>query len=70
VPRILLAGALRAAAIWGTEFLLPAGKTNIFGFLLLTLVGGVAYVGGGFLFRAFDLSELRGLLRRRRAKTA
>jgi putative peptidoglycan lipid II flippase len=70
VPRILLAGALMAAAIWGTEFLLPPGKTNILGFLLLTLVGGVAYGGGGILLGAFDLSQLKALLRRRRAKTA
>jgi len=70
VPRILLAGALMAAAIWGAEFLLPPGKTNILGFLLLTLVGGAAYGGGGILLGAFDLSQLKALLRRRRAKTA
>ncbi len=70
VPRILLAGGLMAAAIWGVEFLLPPGKTNIFGFLLLTLAGGVAYGGGGILLRAFDLTAVRGLLRRRRAKPA
>jgi hypothetical protein len=70
VPRILLAGAIMAVSIWGTEYLLPAGKTNILGFLVLTLVGGVVYGGGGILLGAFDFSELKTLLRRRRAKTA
>jgi putative peptidoglycan lipid II flippase len=69
VPRILLAGGGMALALWGTEVLLPPGKTNILEFLLLTLIGGVTYGGGGILLRAFDLTELRGILsRRRRAK--
>jgi putative peptidoglycan lipid II flippase len=68
VPRILAAGAAMALAIWGTEFLLPAGKTGVLGFLLLTLVGGVAYAGSGIAIGAFDLTELRALLSRRRAK--
>jgi len=67
VPRILLAGLLMAGAIYGTEILLPAGKTTIPEFLLLTLVGFIAYFGGGSLLRAFDLSEFTVLLRRRRA---
>ncbi len=70
IPRILLAGGVMAAAIAGTEFLLPAGKTTIPGFLLLTLAGGVFYGGSGILLGAFDLSELTALLRRRRAKAA
>jgi len=70
IPRILLAGAVMAAAIAGTEFLLPPGKTSIPGFLLLTLAGGVFYGGSGILLGAFDLSELTALLRRRRAKAA
>jgi putative peptidoglycan lipid II flippase len=68
LPRILAAGVLMAAALWGTECLLPPGKTSVLSFLLLTLVGGVAYGGGGILLGAFDLTELRGLLRRRRVK--
>jgi putative peptidoglycan lipid II flippase len=70
LPRIVAAGALMAAALYGTEALLPPGKTNILGFLILTAVGGVVYVGGGVLIRAFDLSELRALLSRRRARKA
>ncbi len=50
--------------------LLPPGKTTILEFLLLTLVGGIAYGGSGILLRAFDLSELTALLRRRRRKPA
>jgi hypothetical protein len=64
----LLAGAAMAAALYGTELLLPPGKTSIPEFLLLTLAGGVAYFGCGFLIRAFDLAELSALLRRRRRK--
>jgi putative peptidoglycan lipid II flippase len=70
IPRILLAGAVMAAAIAGTEFLLPPGKTTIPGFLLLTLAGGVFYGGSGTLLGAFDLSELTALLRRRRRAKA
>ena len=71
VPRILLAGAIMAAALYATEvFILPLGKTTIPQFLLRTLVGGVAYGGSGILLRAFDLSELMALLRRRRRKPA
>ncbi len=65
VPRILLAGGVMALALYGTEFLLPAGKTTIPEFLLLTLVGGIAYGGSGILLRAFDLADLTALLRRR-----
>jgi putative peptidoglycan lipid II flippase len=70
IPRILLAGAVMAAAIAGTEFLLPPGKTTIPGFLLLTLAGGVFYGGSGTVLGAFDLSELTALLRRRRRAKA
>ncbi len=70
VPRILLAGAIMALALVGTELLLPPGKTSISGFLLLAAVGGLAYGGSGILLRAFDLSELAALLRRRRRKPA
>jgi putative peptidoglycan lipid II flippase len=66
VPRILAAGAVMAAALWATQTLLPPGKTTIPEFLLLTLVGGIAYAGGGILIGAFDLTELRALLSRRR----
>jgi putative peptidoglycan lipid II flippase len=68
LPRILLAGLIMAAAIAGTEHLLPPGKTNILDFLALTAAGGVAYLGGGILLQAFDLTELRAILSRRRAK--
>ena len=70
VPRILLAGAIMAAALYAVERLLPSGKTTILEFLLLTLVGAVAYFGSGILIRAFDLSEFSALLRRRRRKPA
>jgi putative peptidoglycan lipid II flippase len=70
VPRILLAGALMAAAIWWVETMLAPGKTTIAGFLLLTLAGGVAYGGGGILLGAFDLTQLKLLVRRRRPKPA
>jgi putative peptidoglycan lipid II flippase len=66
VPLILLAGAVMAAALWGVEYLLPAGKTTIPEFLLLTAAGFIAYAGSGILLGAFDLSELRALLARRR----
>ena len=36
IPRLLLAGAVMAAALYGTELLLPPGKTSIPEFLLLT----------------------------------
>ncbi len=68
VPRILLAGGVMALALYGVEMLLPPGKTTIPEFLLLTLVGGIAYGGSGILLRAFDLSELTALLRRRRRR--
>jgi putative peptidoglycan lipid II flippase len=70
VPRILAAGAVMAAAICGAEAWLPAGKTGVFGFLLLTVVGGAAYAGGGIALGAFDLTALRALLSRRRARAA
>jgi putative peptidoglycan lipid II flippase len=65
VPRILLAGAIMALALATTEFLLPPGKTTIPEFLLLTLVGGIAYGGSGILLQAFDLADITALLRRR-----
>jgi putative peptidoglycan lipid II flippase len=70
VPRILAAGIAMAAAIWGAEALLPAGKTGVLGFSLLTFAGGIAYTGGGIAMGAFDLTELRALLSRRRARAA
>jgi putative peptidoglycan lipid II flippase len=70
LPRILLAGCIMAAAIWGTQILLPPGKTTIPEFLLLTLAGGIAYGGCGVLLRAFNISEFRALLTRRRQKPA
>jgi putative peptidoglycan lipid II flippase len=66
VPRILAAGALMAAALAGTEHLLPVAKTTIPEFLLLTLIGGIVYAGGGVLLGAFDLTELKAILARRR----
>lgn len=68
IPRVVLAGVAMAAALYGTELLLPPGKTTIPEFLLLTLVGGVAYFGFGLLIRAFDMAEVSALLRRRRRK--
>jgi putative peptidoglycan lipid II flippase len=66
LPRILATSLLMAAALAGTQYLLPPGKTSIPEFLLLTLVGGIAYVGGGILLGAFDLEQLRAILARRR----
>jgi putative peptidoglycan lipid II flippase len=68
VPRILLAGAIMAMAIYGTELLLPPGKTDILDFAALTAAGAVAYLGSGLLLQAFDLTELRAILSRRRRK--
>ncbi len=68
LPRILLAAAAMAAALYLTERLLPPGKTNILDFSVLTIVGGITYLGSGLLSHAFDLSEVRALLSRRRAK--
>ena len=68
LPRILVAGLIMAAALFGTEHLLPEKKTNILDFLALTLAGGVAYLGSGILLHAFDLAELRTILSRRRRK--
>lgn len=68
VPRILLAGLVMAAALWGAQRLLPPGVTTIPQFLLLVLVGGVFYFGPGVLIRAFDLKEFVGVFRRRRRK--
>jgi len=70
VPRILAAAAGMAVAICATEFLLPAGKMGVAEFLLLTVVGGAAYAGGGIAIGAFDLTELRMLLSRRRARAS
>jgi putative peptidoglycan lipid II flippase len=70
IPRILLAGALMAGALFGVEHLLPTGKTTIPEFLLLTAAGGIAYAGSGICIGAFDLSQLKSLLRRRRTKAA
>ncbi len=68
IPRILVAGVVMAAALWGVQRLLPARVTTIPEFLLLVLVGGVFYFGPGVLIRAFDLREFLGLLRRKRRK--
>jgi putative peptidoglycan lipid II flippase len=66
LPRILLAGAVMAAGLWVTELLLPPGKTTLPAFLLLSAVGGAAYLGAGMLGGAFDLAALKSLLQRRR----
>jgi len=65
-PRILLCGAIMAAAIYATERLLPGGKTSILEFLLLTLVGGIFYFGPGLLLKAFDVEQIMRLVRRKR----
>ncbi len=70
VPRILLAGGVMALALGGVEYLLPPGKVTLPEFLLLTLSGGIAYFGSGIFLRAFDLSEITALLRRRRKPAA
>ncbi|WP_297490356.1 murein biosynthesis integral membrane protein MurJ [Acidocella sp.] len=66
VSRILLAGALMAMALGVTLHLLPATRTTIPEFLLLTLVGGVFYFGPGLLLQAFNVDFLHRLLKRRR----
>jgi putative peptidoglycan lipid II flippase len=71
LPRILLAGAVMAAALWAVERMLPAAKTTIPEFLLLVLAGFVSYLGAGVFLGAFDLAELKTMIaRRRRAKAA
>jgi len=57
-----------AAALYATQLLLPPTKTTIPEFLLLTLIGGAAYVSSGVALGAFDLTQLRALLARRRTK--
>jgi hypothetical protein len=59
-----------AAALYATERLLPPGKTTIPEFLLLTLIGALSYAGSGIALGAFDLTQLRALLTRRRARAA
>jgi hypothetical protein len=59
-----------AAALYATQLLLPPGKTTIPEFLLLTLIGALSYVGSGIILGAFDLTHLRILLSRRRARAA
>lgn len=66
VPRILAAGLLMAAALAATQYVLPPGKATIPQFLLLTLIGGVVYAGGGIMLGAFDTATLRAILARRR----
>jgi len=68
IPKILTAATIMAAALYLTQLLLPPGKTTIPQFLLLTLIGGAAYFASGLTLGAFDLSHLRTLLSRRRAK--
>jgi putative peptidoglycan lipid II flippase len=68
VPKILAAAAIMAAALYTTQLLLPPTKTTIPEFLLLTLIGGAAYVSSGVALGAFDLTQLRALLARRRTK--
>jgi putative peptidoglycan lipid II flippase len=70
LPRILLAAAIMAAALYFTQRLLPPGKTNLIDFAVLTLAGGIAYLGSGILLKAFNLTELQALLSRRRARPA
>lgn len=69
IIRIFMAAGVMAGAIAGTEHFFPASqKTTILEFLLLTVVGGLAYFGTGLAIRAFDLSEFTALLARRRRR--
>lgn len=70
IPRLFLAGLAMALAIYTLETWFGPSKTTIPEFLALTLVGGVAYGGIGLLLRAFDLSDISVLLRRRARKPA
>jgi putative peptidoglycan lipid II flippase len=70
LPRLFLAGAVMAAVLAGVEFWLPRGTTSIPEFLLIAAAGGAAYAGTGLAVRAFDLSELKALARRRGRKPA
>lgn len=70
LPRILLTGAIMAAALLGADYLLPAGKTSLLEFLLLVLVGCVFYFAPGVLLGAFNLREFAALLRRRKRKAS
>lgn len=66
VPRILAAGILMAASLAATQYFMPQGKATIPQFLLLTLIGGLVYAGGGIMLGAFDTATLRAILARRR----
>lgn len=66
LPRILAAGLLMAASLAATQYFMPQGKATIPQFLLLTLIGGLVYAGGGIMLGAFDTATLRAILARRR----
>ena len=66
IPRILLAGVVMAAALWGVQRLLPQSVASLPYFLLLVLVGALFYFGPGLALKAFDLAAFLGLLRRRK----
>jgi putative peptidoglycan lipid II flippase len=70
LPRLFIAGAAMAAVLALVECWLPPGTTSIPAFLLIAATGGAAYAGAGLAVGAFDLSELKALARRRRAKPA
>ncbi|EKM98809.1 MULTISPECIES: murein biosynthesis integral membrane protein MurJ [Acidocella] len=66
IPRILLAGVVMAAALWGVQRLLPQSVASLPYFLLLVVVGALFYFGPGLALKAFDLAGFLGLLRRRK----
>ncbi|UZK66269.1 murein biosynthesis integral membrane protein MurJ [Sphingomonas sp. M1-B02] len=70
IPRLLLAAILMGAALYGLEHLLDPYLTGSFlmrlaALALLVGTGGAIYVVACFVTRAYRLSDLKALLRRR-----
>lgn len=68
VPRIMLAGAIMAGALFGVEWVLPPGVTSLPEFLLLAFTGCIFYFIPGALLKAFSVKEFLSILRRRRRR--
>ncbi|WP_425071216.1 murein biosynthesis integral membrane protein MurJ [Sagittula sp. S175] len=71
VFRIIAASLVMGAALYGAELLLrpwlEQSFVRIFALLLLIVIGSIVYGIAGQLLGAFQLSEFRSILRRRRA---
>ncbi|MBR0649138.1 murein biosynthesis integral membrane protein MurJ [Roseomonas terrae] len=70
LPRIVAASVVMGAVVVGIAALLPGTETSggrVLQAVLLIVAGAAAYVGAGVALRAFNLREVLGMLRRRRA---